>query len=166
MKESRRYSLRGLIAGSIAILMVAVMPPSPHAQAPYEVLHVFGGAGDGAIALGALIDGGDGFFYGTTQYGGAFGHGTVYRMTPGGAVMILHSFSGPDGSFPAAGVVFGPDGNLYGTTISGGAGHGTIFRLTRAGAFTLLHAFGGFNAGEGAAPYRRSSPRATGTSTA
>ena len=153
MNGIRRSLLRGLIAGSVAMAMTALVPQSPGAQAPYELLHVFGGAGDGAIALGALIDGGDGFFYGTTQYGGAFGHGTVYRMTPAGAVTILHNFSGADGSFPGAGVVLGADGNLYGTAIAGGSGHGTIFRVTRAGAFTRLHAFGGFNAGEGAAPY-------------
>ena len=148
----RRFSLRGSIVGSIAILAAVLMPGVPQAQAPFEVLHEFGRvAGDGAFALGSLIDGGDGFLYGTTQYAGAFGHGTVYRMTPAGAVTILHSFSGLDGSYPNAGVILAADGHLYGTTIFGGTGHGTIFRLTRAGHFTRLHAFDG--AGQGAQPY-------------
>src|SRR5687767_3855208 len=79
MRLVRRYPLRALFAASLALLLTAVMERSPHAQAPFEVLHVFSGGADGAVALGSLIDGGDGFFYGTTQYGGAFNRGTVYR---------------------------------------------------------------------------------------
>jgi uncharacterized repeat protein (TIGR03803 family) len=54
---------------------------------------------------------------------------------------ILHSFSGPDGSGPSAGLVQAADGNLYGTTVNGGPGLGTVFRLTLAGEFQMIAAF-------------------------
>lgn len=63
-------------------------------------------------------------------------YGTLFRMKATGKVFVLHTFHGPDGAHPLAGVVQGRDGNLYGTTAVGGAtfdtdwpGKGTVFRL-------------------------------------
>jgi uncharacterized repeat protein (TIGR03803 family) len=61
---------------------------------------------------------------------------------------VLDSFSGPDGEDPYAGVIFDPEGNLYGTTWVGGPGvSGTVFELSPAGTgtwtHTILHAFNG-----------------------
>jgi uncharacterized repeat protein (TIGR03803 family) len=100
---------------------------------------------DGYYPFAALVVGKDGNFYGTTQNGGASGLGTVFRITPGGAYTVLHSFQGLDGAEPDAGLVLAGDGNFYGTAANGGepggAGGGTIFRITPAGSLTTLHAF-------------------------
>jgi uncharacterized repeat protein (TIGR03803 family) len=62
-----------------------------------------------------------GNLYGATASGGAYGHGTVFRLkSPGWTQTVLHSFNGSDGDFPIAGPVFGPGGALYGTTSDGG----------------------------------------------
>src|SRR5208282_3285952 len=56
----------------------------------------------------------------------------------------LHSFDGTDGASPYATLVQGFDGNLYGTTYSGGASNnGTVFKITTGGALTTLHSFSG-----------------------
>ncbi|MGO8671962.1 MAG: choice-of-anchor tandem repeat GloVer-containing protein, partial [Capsulimonadaceae bacterium] len=124
------------------------------------ILHSFGDgtvANDGASPVNAgLIQGLDGYLYGTTEVGGVAWCGTVYRISTSGAVTILHSFcdgSVPsDGVNPLAGLVQGTDGNLYGTTIEGGlVGLGTAFRITTAGVETVLHSFG-YTANDGFLP--------------
>jgi uncharacterized repeat protein (TIGR03803 family) len=92
-----------------------------------------------------LTRGSDGNFYGTTAFGGTNGeNGTVFQITPAGGLTILHSFGGPDGASPWAGLAQGSDGLLYGTTQGGGTNgdFGTVFRMTTNGEFTLLHSFG------------------------
>jgi uncharacterized repeat protein (TIGR03803 family) len=111
------------------------------------LLHVFaGGASDGIGPAAALLQTADGNFVGTTIGGGAAGQGTVFQLTPGGAITILHSFGGgaADGAQPTSGLIWGSDGNFYGATSRGGASNrGTIFRMSPGGALTMLHAFGG-----------------------
>jgi uncharacterized repeat protein (TIGR03803 family) len=119
----------------------------------YSVLYSFAGSPDGADPDAGLVQGTDGNFYGTTNGGGATGDGSAFRLTPSGALTVLHSFSSAlnDGSFPRAGLVQGIDGNFYGTTGLGGASHdGTVFKLTPEGTFTLLHSFSG--SADGASP--------------
>ena len=55
----------------------------------------------------------------------------------------LHHFrGGSEGADPYAGVIRAADGNLYGTTVSGGAfDSGTIFKLDTSGTLTTLHSF-------------------------
>jgi len=113
----------------------------------FTSLHSFDGT-DGDEPIGGLTQAIDGNYYGTTQVDGANGYGTVYKITSGGTLTTLYNFcvssSCPDGSFPEDPLVQGTDGNLYGTTFSGGAfGHGTIFSITTAGALTTLHSFDG-----------------------
>jgi uncharacterized repeat protein (TIGR03803 family) len=100
-----------------------------------------------------LVQGSDGNFYGTTQVGGTNGSGTVFKITPSGALTTLHSFDGADGSNPAAVLMQASDGNLYGTTEAGGANgnYGTVFKITPAGTLTTLHSFGGADGWEPAA---------------
>ncbi len=111
------------------------------------VLHSFlGGAADGANPFGSLIQATDGNFYGTTGGGGPNGVGTIFKITPGGTEAIVHFFAGTpsDGANPAAALIQGADGNLYGTSAFGGASNlGTVFRVSLAGATTLLHSFAG-----------------------
>jgi len=121
------------------------------ASGTLSVLHSFGGpAGEGASPyLGALALGPDGSFYGTTSRGGASGHGTLFRMTPSGQVTVLHAFAGgaADGATPRGGVAFASDGNLYGTTLCGGAGErpgtcgGIVYSWSAGSGFKLLHSF-------------------------
>jgi len=117
---------------------------------------------DGNSPQAGLVQGNDGNFYGTTQWGGNGGTsnkcygdcGTVFKITPAGVLTTLYNFcSQPnctDGNTPGAGLVLGSDGNLYGTTYLGGyggptcatlSGCGTIFEITTSGTLTTLHSF-------------------------
>ena len=105
-------------------------------------LHAFAGGTEGAAPVGPLVQGRDGNFYGTTASGGAEGIGTVFRITPTGALTNLYSFTyGSDSpiSRPQSGLVLGNDGNFYGTTSNLLAG--TVFQITPAGVLTTLHTF-------------------------
>jgi len=61
-----------------------------------------------------------------------YGCGTVFKMTPDGTETVLYRFTGGvDGGYPLAPLVFDGQGNLYGTTMSGGVyDGGTVFELT------------------------------------
>jgi uncharacterized protein (TIGR03437 family) len=110
-------------------------------------LYNFGSmSSDGQYPNGTLAQGTDGNFYGATETGGPHGVGTVFRITPAGTMTTLYSFGGvpADGASPKGGLIEASDGNLYGTTLQGGAkGFGTIFRITPAGTLTTLHSFTG-----------------------
>jgi uncharacterized repeat protein (TIGR03803 family) len=108
---------------------------------------------DGYSPYAALVQAANGEFYGTTQFGGAnsacgsgIGCGTVFKITLSGNLTALYSFCSQtnctDGSEPYAGLVQATDGNLYGTTLAGGANDdGTVFKITRSGTLTTLHSF-------------------------
>jgi uncharacterized repeat protein (TIGR03803 family) len=122
------------------------------------VLHTFTGGADGGYPSAGLIQDAAGNLYGTTGGGGAtstcnapYGCGVVFKLSPTGAETVLHSFDGADGAGPVAGLVRDAAGNLYGTTVSGGAsGNGVVFKLSPTGAETVLHSFTG---ADGANPY-------------
>jgi uncharacterized repeat protein (TIGR03803 family) len=77
-----------------------------------------------------LVQGTDGNFYGTTQYGGFSSYGTIYKITPAGALTTLHNFHLQDGSVPDGTLLQATNGIFYGTTEFGGAyGTGTVFSL-------------------------------------
>jgi uncharacterized repeat protein (TIGR03803 family) len=104
---------------------------------------------DGRWPFSPLIQGTNGYLYGTTSAGGTPGYGTVFQMDYSGNVTIIHSFTnGTDGSSPYAGLFQGSDGYFYGTTQSGGTngveygGYGTIYKVNAAGNFIPLHEFG------------------------
>jgi uncharacterized repeat protein (TIGR03803 family) len=113
-------------------------------------LHAFNGA-DGSDPEAGLVEGGDGYFYGTTQFGGTNGdNGTIFRITTNGALSSVHSFDGTDGNYPVAALTRGTDGNFYGATAGDNANSfGTIFRMTQAGVVTTLSVLKGTN---GASP--------------
>ena len=118
------------------------------------VLHNFGNGLDGVDPSAGLIFDAAGNLYGTTSWGGYYGHyeyGTVFELTPaasgGWTETVLHSFgNGTDGRAPLAGLIFDAAGNLYGTTSAGGTdtscpnggyGCGTVFELQTAVTYTL-----------------------------
>ena len=114
-----------------------------------------------------LVQGLDGYLYGTTSaggnnkncYGGTGGCGTVFKLTPSGIKTIYNFCSQPDctdGTVPYPGLSEGYDGNFYGTTSGGGANNdgGTIFKITPNGELTTLYSFCALpNCADGANPY-------------
>ena len=125
-------------------------------------LHMFAGyPSDGGVPNAGVVQATNGNFYGTTYTGGASnncqgGCGTVFGITPGGALTTLHSFDWYDGASPTAALVQGTDGNFYGTTYGGGANqyYGTVFKITPSGTLTSLYSFcAQANCADGAMPY-------------
>jgi uncharacterized repeat protein (TIGR03803 family) len=122
----------------------------------YVVLHSFTGGvtgvigSDGGCPEAGLVLGGT-TLYGTTDYGGDFGKGTVFKMNSDGSdYVVLHSFTGSDGDDVLASLVL--DGAiLYGTTHDGGNyGRGTAFKVNTDGSgYVVLHSFSG---GDGNSP--------------
>lgn len=116
------------------------------------ILHSFGGNGDGWLPNSGVILGSDGNLYGTTEYGGSAGAGTVYELAHSGSgwtETILHSFNGTsDGSAPLGGLMQDSVGNFYGTTAGAGSGFaGTLYELTPSGGgwnFQVLQNFSGY----------------------
>jgi uncharacterized repeat protein (TIGR03803 family) len=135
-------------------------------------IYAFTGGADGANPQAGLIFSSRGVLFGTTEYGGAYGYGTVFSLTPGAGGIwtfaVVYSFAGApagcgttgnpacDGENPAAGLILGSvSGYLYGTTANGGtANYGTVFELvpTKGGIWTesVLYSFAG--APDGANP--------------
>jgi len=101
----------------------------------------------------------NGNLWGTTLAGGASSLGTVFKVSKSGSVSVVVEFSGNGssnrGARPYSGLALGADGNLYGTTSSGGSlDLGTLFRLTPEGALsTLIEFSGNGSVNKGSAPY-------------
>jgi uncharacterized repeat protein (TIGR03803 family) len=117
------------------------------------VLHTFLGGPDGAYPYAGVIRDSEGNLYGTASGGGPTNSGVVYKVGAAGDETVLYSFTGgPDGSGPQAGVIRDMAGNLYGTTVYGGASNaGVVYELHANGLETVLHSF---TAGpDGANPY-------------
>lgn len=129
----------------------------------YNVLHTFsatdvnGTNQDGAVPGNALTAAPEGVFYGTAQFGGTNGSGTIFKITMKGEFTVLHTFSAldanghnEDGASPVRNVVVGKDGNLYGTNRWGGQntctftsnGCGVAWVMDQSGHnFKVLHHF-------------------------
>ena len=117
------------------------------AEGTLSVLHSFAGTpSEGGYPSAGLIQGANGNFYGTTLHGGANtcfeGCGTVFKITPSGAFVTLHTFAGPEGSLPGASLIQATDADFYGTTTGGGNDNaGTIFRMSSTGTLETLYSF-------------------------
>jgi uncharacterized repeat protein (TIGR03803 family) len=100
-----------------------------------------------------LVQGRDGRLYGTTANGGANGLGAVIRINlSDNNSVVLHSFSGTDGSGPGGGLTLASNGYYYGTAGNGGSSNlGVLYSITSAGTYTVLHNFGGGS--DGLNPY-------------
>ena len=144
-----------LIAG-LAAWMTAISAQAQNYK--FKVLHTFHG-NDGALPLSILIRDEKGYLYGTTSEGGkgvcsSYGCGTAFKLDKTGKQVWLYSFNGKNGRTPAAGLLLGASGKLYGTTTFGGkieqvcggsrvGGCGTVFSLDSAGKETVLYEFNG-----------------------
>lgn len=123
-----------------------------------------GGNADGAYPFAPLIQGSDGFLYGSTNQGTQYNAGTLFKISTGGAFTLLHTFTGfsvpdnaprtgvpLDGAYPAAPLVQAPDGRFVGVTAGGGSlNGGTAFTITSTGTYAQVAVFSG-NA-EGSSP--------------
>ena len=121
------------------------------------ILHSFTGRSDGGYPKAGVIRDAAGNLYGTTTSGGAFdsycphGCGVVFKVAASGKESVLYRFTGgTDGDAPQAGLIRDSQGNLYGTTASGGDlsceqgggfGCGVVFKVSKAGKETVLHSF-------------------------
>ena len=147
--------------------VVFQVSPKPNGSWKEKVLHHFTGGKDGGGPASGLIFDAAGTLYGTTDFGGAYGKGVVFKLTPNpdGSwnEKVLHHFTrGKDGANPFAGLIFDQAGNLYGTAMKGGNlsycgdGCGVVFKLTLGSDGTwrerVLHSF---MAHPGAYPWAR-----------
>jgi uncharacterized repeat protein (TIGR03803 family) len=137
--------LPGKFALSIGVTFFLTLPLGTAQARALEVLYSFTKNDRGAHPYGTPFLDSHGDLYGTTETGGADGYGAVFRLSRHGVEKPVHTFAGKnDGAFPVAGVIADASGNLYGTTISGGANdYGTAFEISAGGAETVLHSFGG-----------------------
>ena len=99
--------------------------------------------GSGGAPFGGLVLGPDNNYYGMTEAGGSNNLGTYYRISHDGVFELLGNLTGAaNGGQPFDEMVVASDGNLYGTTSTGGSdGVGTIFQLTTAGLLTTVYTF-------------------------
>jgi uncharacterized repeat protein (TIGR03803 family) len=108
----------------------------------FTTLHTFENS-DGSFPYGALVQGIDGNFYGTTWEGGREicynGCGTVFKITTAGTFTTVHEFVGTDGSWPQSGLILAANGNFYGVTMGYESPHTTVYAITPEGAFSTLY---------------------------
>jgi uncharacterized repeat protein (TIGR03803 family) len=122
-----------LVALAVLVVVLTVVPTA--LAQTLTVLHLFNGRPDGDQPIAGVTMDAAGNLYGTTYYGGANGVGLVYKLAHRGSGWVLSSLysfqGGHDGSAPVGGVTIGSDGNLYGTTSTGGQhGAGTVYKLS------------------------------------
>jgi uncharacterized repeat protein (TIGR03803 family) len=119
---------------------------------------------DGETPYGSLVaDSSGNHLYGTTYQGGANGFGEVYELTNSGGTWsqtVIYSFTGTsnsDGAYPYDGLLLDSSGNLFGTTLYGGASNeGSVFELSKSGSTwkeTVLHSFDNISGSDGSNPY-------------
>ncbi len=128
----------GLYGGGVIFKLSPPPTPCKATRCPWTetVLYQFPSGSNGAApALGDILFDQAGNMYNTANgsSNGGYGLGIVYEQTPPGSWQtqtVLHSFSGPDGEDPLAGVIFDNAGNLYGTNWGGANGVGAVFELT------------------------------------
>ncbi len=111
-----------------------------------SVIHNFKGTDGFDPQYGLLAQGRDGLLYGSTEGGGSYSMGTIFKqqIMGGSSTVDLHNFSGPDGAYPDGGLTLAKDGSFYGTTSGGGSyGVGVLFKMNSGGALTVLYNFTG-----------------------
>lgn len=139
--------------------VVYQLTPQAGGDYSFKSIHRFSSVADGVRSASQLVMDADGVIYGTTIAGGTYDGGTLFSLTRDGdswTKKTLYRFrGGADGQYPQSGVVFGPDGALYGTTLLGGNAitpRGAVYRAAKRpnGNWTtsIIYAFSGGAAGE------------------
>jgi len=131
-KKSVSNFCRRTVLCALALVAGLLFAPRLEAKMFETTLYGFGESSvNGIYPVGELLTGSDGNFYGTTEDGGAYGAGTVFKMAADGATTILHSFgASTDGWFPSSGLIQDGYGNFYGATNAGGAySCGSVFAI-------------------------------------
>lgn len=124
---------------------VSRITPEGTLRAVHSVCEDAEGCAGGFYTLGVVLAP-DGSLYGVNRDGADHGYGAVFKISSQGAYSVIYRFCAlngcTDGAHPSS-LVVGTDGNLYGTTLEGGANHywGTVFKLTPSGMLTTLHSF-------------------------
>lgn len=143
-----------LLLPALPLLLATLLAATPAASAQtFSLLYQFKAGPDGSQPFANVILDGKGNLYGTTTIDGAYAYGTVFKITPAGKEIVLHSFTGTggDGANPNTPLVRDSAGNLYGTTAAGGlyggacgsGGCGTVFKVDPSGKETVLYRFAG-----------------------
>ena len=142
------------IAALLALFILATGAAVPAQAQTYRVLYTFGNVSLDPLQPGGIAEiaqGRDGNLYSTSTAGGVGNVGTLFNMSPSGAMTLVFSFNYNPGNDPLSGVTLGSDGNYYGTTKLNGEGPGTAWQVTPTGTGKALHYFG--NSGDGACPW-------------
>ncbi|HYM77164.1 MAG TPA: choice-of-anchor tandem repeat GloVer-containing protein [Candidatus Dormibacteraeota bacterium] len=145
-------NLRRMAAASLFVVFASLFG---HAQQE-SILYNFSGGLDGSSPSAVIRDSSTGVFYGTAFIGGCGGAGTVYKVSPGGELTVIHCFAdqSPFGGVPGSALVRDSSGTLYGSTTEGGRfdactdfGCGTVFKVNPDPPFnfTVLHKFSGLS---------------------
>ncbi|MGH9498269.1 MAG: choice-of-anchor tandem repeat GloVer-containing protein [Terriglobales bacterium] len=128
---------------ALSVLALTLLVTAASAQT-FSVFYTFNFKGGSAPNGGLILDSA-GNFYGTTQFGGSFNRGIVFKLDSQGQETVLYSFTGStDGGIPIGRLIGDGEGNLYGITSLGGdaaCSCGTVFELTKTGSLQVLHAF-------------------------
>jgi len=135
----------------LAVIAAAMMLAANAHAGTEKVLYSFTGGSDGYFSTTGVAMDSAGNIYGTTNFGGNAGIGTIYELTPSGGSYSynqIHSFSNAQGNgFANSSLLLDSSGNLYGVAESGGAQNsGTIFELSPNGgswSMTVLYTFRG-----------------------
>ncbi len=170
---SPRVLLKSALAWGLLFALTMSLTRIAKAQT-YQVIHSFTGSQDGLYPVAGVTVDSHGSLYGTTNIGGSGtscyeGCGAAFKITRAGSGWVftpLHDFTGgTDGGNPAARLIVGPDGGIYGTTsqgggigCEGGSGCGTVFilrppvrltgRVLGGWSETVLHRFNGTTDGD------------------
>lgn len=156
MSMGRWLSLGGRILAIGAAAMG--LATAAWAASTTQLIYSFAGNVDGEYTDTELVMDRAGNLYGTSVQGGMFGGGTVFQVTPAGVHTVLYNFTGgSDGGEPYKGVTLDPEGNLYGTAVTGGGGSceggcGVVFKVTNSGGTwsqSVIHTFTGGSDGSG-----------------
>lgn len=145
---------RAFVSQSLSVALILLTLTSAALTQVESVLYSFTALSDGGLPVAALTPDGKGNFYSTVQIGGSDGGGGVFELSPGSngtwSEKVIYNFTGGNGDAfqPLGNVIFDSQGNLYGTTVGGGASYsGTVFELTPGsnGTWTekILYSFTG-----------------------
>jgi|HubBroStandDraft_2_1064218.scaffolds.fasta_scaffold32066_2 uncharacterized repeat protein (TIGR03803 family) len=151
-QNAKKVMGSGLLRMGCIILAFCAVTALGSAAQTFTVLYSFcalSRCADGENPQAALLQTTDGSFYGTTSLAGAYGFGTIFKITASGSLTTLYDFDGTDGAYPRGALIQATDGSLYGTSSCGGGPnyvgpgpcHGTIFKIPSGGTPTALYGF-------------------------